>query len=248
MIKKKKIITAMVIGLAFTSVTPYIQNVKAQEVSDLASQNGITFITVTDSKYEYLYEREGMTYKNIEYIDGNHINTFIYEYDSETDSYIEVDSIETIVSAEEIIIKQSGETTVTENPFSSQIIEPQLLNDQIISYGADEGNGDWTYKDTDYGSTKWSQFTIAAIAATIALISKVPASAKWVATMAGLYYSFGKDIAYTRYEYYTRGSGISTETKVVINYYSDSNRTNNLGANAYISSRSGISHLWSYTN
>jgi len=59
MIKKKKIITAMVLGLAFTSVTPYVHTAKAQEVSNLATQNGITFITLTDSKYEYLYEKEG---------------------------------------------------------------------------------------------------------------------------------------------------------------------------------------------
>ena len=192
-----------------------------------------------------------MKYKYIEKIDGNHISTDIYTYNSEKNDYIKINTLKTTVTMENIIIEEGGNTTIEKNPFNTQLpVQQTLSGDEsiITPFAEDEGNGNWVYQGTSYGSSKAGQWTLAGIAVTIASISRVPAAAKWIANMAALYYSFGKDIVYYRYETYKRGTSLLTETQVVKSYFSDSGRTNQLGANATVASRTGLTHLWSFTN
>lgn len=210
--KRKAINLALISNLVFSSFTPFAA--EASEQKEQINQNGIQFITISDEKYEYLLEKEGMKYKYIEKIDGNKIFSDIYVFNSEKKDYIKTDALETTVTIENITIKEGENTTIVKNPLNIQSqLQKSLLNNEntIAPFALDEGNGNWVYQSTSYGSSKAKQFTLAAISLTVSMISKVPTGYKWVANMASLYFSFGKDIVYYRYETYKRGSGILTE-------------------------------------
>jgi len=238
-LKKNKIISLILtFSLLFSFCISPIASIAASPEGEPLIINGIEFITLTEDKFEYLYEKEGVKYKNIEYIDNNIVQSYIYKYNPDIDEYSLVDELKTTVTEEKVKIEfGESKTTLVDNPFNGGA--------STNSVPPPEGGGsDFSWSSTTSGSSKAAQFTLAAIAITITIVTKVPKTASWVLNMAALYFSFGKDLVYYRYDYYKKGSGISTQTKVITQIYSDSARTNRLGASAHISDRNGITQLW----
>lgn len=237
---KRKLFSILLVGALFLSMTTF----PSIEASAMTNSNvvvdNINFIEVSDNKFEYTYEKDGNVYKNVEFIDDGFIQSYIYKHDESTNEYNLVDKFDTVIAVEDIV-------AVSENIEVEKL--SAIANDELSTFAVQpppSGGSGFTHTNTIYSSSKPTQFTIAALAVTIAAITKVPKAAQYVANLAALYYSFGKDVVYFRTDTYSKGSGLSKDVKSINQIYLDSSRTKRLGTNAYLNNRKGSTLLYAY--
>lgn len=209
---------------------------KKKEITNL------NYITQTDEKLEYTFTKDGEDYKYIEYLKEDEVVSHLYKKNPETNDFKKYDVVTTtVLEDEEAIRSHSDFTGKTEKTDVSSMTETGDGEGSFnITSAPGPGGYEFEYHSTTYGTNTPSKWTIGAIGITIAAITKVPASVKWVTNIANLTFQTFRDKVYYSYAYYKKGSGIGTRvTRTVKTVYANSARTDLIGNAIHDSSRSG---------
>lgn len=237
------IIVTLVFTGSFSYTTSANGNVKETTIEDNEITN-FEYITQTDEKLEYTFTEKGTDYKVIEYLSERKVVSHVYRKKLGTNEFKKYDIVTTTYMEDENTIKQNSTYTgETHQVDISPILEDQEQEKNLSTTNNVQpamGTDGFVYQGTTYGTNTPTKWLVGAIAISLAAITKLPASAKWIINLSNLTFQLGKDKLYYSYSTYRKGTGIgSMVTRTVRTVYLDSKRTNALASTVYDASRTG---------
>lgn len=238
------IVSFIAISLIFTGIFSNTALANDDQKTTLEDEkiSNFEYITQTEDKLEYTFTENGIDYKIIEHLSPQEVVSHFYKKNAENNEFEKYDTVTTTVLEDEEAIQSHSESTdeVTKTDISAFEQEIQEPGVNVLSTG-------FKYERTNYGTSIPTKWAVGAIAITIASITKVPATAKWVINIANLTFQLGTGKLYYKYVYYKKGSGAATVTRVERTVYTNSKHTNALGASIHDYSRSGTKLVATYT-
>ncbi len=224
------------------STSNYLNEVKSNQITN--------FVMIDDSNsmLKYTYTANGQSYLVEEkFVNDKKVVSKIFVKNQKTGKYKKEDVITTSYLENEGTVVQTNESfevisnvdidsmkSVIEKNTEAYDDLTQSLNLSASSYTP------WTYSSTSYGNSTPTKWLVGAIGITIAAITKVPATVKWVTNIANLTFQLYNDKVYYKYVSYHRGSGLTSEVMTHRYVYTTSSYSKALGYSVTVSGRTGM--------
>lgn len=226
---KKIVLSLIASGFLVSGILPSsLESARAESKIDQQNVDSdikdVVFIEQSDGKLEYTYTKGNEKFKNVEYFNENQtgLRSYIYKLDKDTGEYQKVDELvsqlsfdKKEVSIESLVTKEKDVMVVQSNQNTASLDELEF---------SIQAKDKWTYHGTVYGDNKPKKWTIGVIGISIAGITRLPAAAKIVVSIANMTYQLATDVFYYKKVSYKKGPKLRPSFKFVTTFYADKAR------------------------